>query len=129
MSITTCDESTYYSSRNHNLYMKSFLNDIILRPSCYHCRFKSFSSGSDITLCDFWGIEGLSISQNIPVIKEGVSGLFINSKKGAQILNQLNVTTIASNVDDLLLQNPSINFSTHCPANRNIFFEKIIPRS
>lgn len=125
MSITTCDESTYYSSRNHNLYMKSFLNDIILRPSCYHCRFKSFSSGSDITLCDFWGIEGLSISQNIPVIKEGVSGLFINSKKGAQILNQLNVTTIASNVDDLLLQNPSINFSTHCPANRNIFFEKL----
>ncbi len=40
-----------------NGYIRGFLNDIYLRPSCYKCPTRGFSSGSDITLADYWYIE------------------------------------------------------------------------
>ncbi len=39
-------------------YMKGFGANIYLRPSCHNCPARSFSSGSDFTLADYWGIEG-----------------------------------------------------------------------
>lgn len=39
-----------------NLFMQAFLNDYILRSSCYQCYHKSGRSGADITIGDFWGI-------------------------------------------------------------------------
>lgn len=43
----------------NNVYMKAFLSDLILRPSCYGCRAKGGRSGSDITIADFWGIQNI----------------------------------------------------------------------
>ena len=42
-----------------NPFMRGFLKDIYLRPSCYECPFKDFASGADITLGDCWGAEKL----------------------------------------------------------------------
>ncbi|MFR5683711.1 MAG: hypothetical protein ACLUD1_06575 [Clostridia bacterium] len=36
-----------------NVYMRGFLNDLYLRPSCYQCPSKSLRSGSDITPGDY----------------------------------------------------------------------------
>lgn len=59
--LTTVDSkgAKFYS---HNIffqndYMRLFLSDLILRPSCYNCLSKSGRSGADITLGDFWGVE------------------------------------------------------------------------
>ena len=38
-----------------NVFMKGFLADLYLRPSCYACAAKSGKSGSDITVGDLWG--------------------------------------------------------------------------
>lgn len=126
MSVTTSDEIHYYSPIKRNLYMKAFLNDIILRPCCYKCHFKSFSSGSDFTLCDFWGIQDLPISDKIPDIRHGVSGLFINTSKGQSYFQQMNISSFTSSVSDILIQNPSINISAKCPDNRYLFFRDYI---
>lgn len=40
-----------------NLYMQLFLKNLSLRPSCYACKCKSGSCGSDMTIADFWGIQ------------------------------------------------------------------------
>lgn len=40
-----------------NSYMKGYGANIYLRPSCHNCPARSFSSGSDFTLADYWGIE------------------------------------------------------------------------
>ncbi|MHC1692846.1 MAG: Coenzyme F420 hydrogenase/dehydrogenase, beta subunit C-terminal domain [Sphaerochaetaceae bacterium] len=58
--------STCYTFENGNKcclghmddrYMRMFLLDLILRPSCHACRFKAFNERcSDITLADFWGV-------------------------------------------------------------------------
>ena len=56
-SINCTDSVSYMTPHPENLYMKAFLQDIILRPSCYCCKVKGGSSKSDITMADFWGIE------------------------------------------------------------------------
>lgn len=37
-------------------FMKGFLGNLFLRPSCYACPMKGFRSHSDITMADAWGI-------------------------------------------------------------------------
>ncbi len=45
-------------SQHHcdNLYMKLFLENYILRPSCHSCHFRNGKSGADFTMGDYWGI-------------------------------------------------------------------------
>ena len=42
---------------NKNLFLRGFLADLYLRPSCYACPAKCLKSRSDVTIGDFWGIE------------------------------------------------------------------------
>lgn len=48
---------TYTATRSQDPFMRSFLQDLTLRPSCYRCAFKKVSRVSDVTLADFWGIQ------------------------------------------------------------------------
>ncbi len=52
-------QNTVSFSRMHreDSYMRLFLSDLILRPSCYQCPAKGGKSQSDLTIADFWGIE------------------------------------------------------------------------
>lgn len=76
-----------------NIYMKGYLHELFSRPSCHDCAFKSFRSGSDITLADFWGIE-----KTLPDFNcfDGVSLVLCNTFKGEEILS-----LIAKGLDSL----------------------------
>ena len=50
----------YSEAHDKNAYMRGFLSDIYLRPSCYSCKCKNGASHSDLTLADFWGIDVIS---------------------------------------------------------------------
>ena len=41
---------------SRNAFMRGFLADLYLRPSCYACPAKRLSSGSDLTVGDYWGV-------------------------------------------------------------------------
>lgn len=73
---------------NHkdDLYMKIFLKDIALRPSCYECKFKKKHRNSDITLADFWGINNVIPNMND---EKGTSLVLVNSKKGEELLSHI----------------------------------------
>lgn len=71
-----------------NIYMKSFLNNLILRDSCYNCKFKNNNSFSDITLGDFWGIENFTENENF-LDNNGVSLVCINTNKGVNLFNKV----------------------------------------
>ena len=70
----------------NNTYLKGFINNLFLRPSCHRCRFKTANHNSDITLGDFWGIGNVA-----PTIdsEKGVSLCCVNSKKGAEIFEAI----------------------------------------
>ena len=73
---------------DRNVYMRAFLRDICLRPSCYDCPSKSQTSGSDITLGDFWSAwnyETLSEFND----NKGTSLVCANTEKGKSLLSEI----------------------------------------
>jgi len=78
----------YISSFNENDYMyKLFLNDLILRDSCYECKFKNINRATDISLADFWGIEKTNKKDFDD--QKGVSLILVNTKKGYELLKNI----------------------------------------
>lgn len=69
-----------------NAYFKIFVQNRVLRESCYRCSYASFSRVSDITLGDFWGIENCHAEFDAP---DGVSVITVNTPKGKELLMQV----------------------------------------
>lgn len=81
---------------SENIYMKAFLNNVCLRPSCYDCKFKGLNRDSDITLADFWGIQKV-----LPKMDDdkGVSLIIVNSLQGRKMFNGLKEQMIYKDVE------------------------------
>lgn len=70
-------------------FMKLYLSDMYLRPSCYKCQFKGIERRSDITLGDFWGVNYFyDIDES--ELQKGISVVLIHSKKGEELLHLCN---------------------------------------
>ena len=80
-SIRYADGSVFREPHGENLYMKGYLKDLFLRPSCHRCKVKGGRCGSDITLGDFWGIGRVS-----PELDDdrGVSMVLPHTPKGLE---------------------------------------------
>ncbi|MHC1719544.1 MAG: Coenzyme F420 hydrogenase/dehydrogenase, beta subunit C-terminal domain [Clostridiaceae bacterium] len=76
----------YMADSRTDLYMRGFLQDIYLRPSCYHCRAKARDRVSDITIADFWGIDNIAPEMNDD---KGTNLVLVHRKKGQDILEKL----------------------------------------
>ncbi len=85
--VKTEHQKQYLRIKNKDLYMRGFLKDIFLRPSCYRCRFKALHHDTDITLSDFWNFE--QFESTIKDNDTGVSLVITQSKKGDKVLNEL----------------------------------------
>lgn len=68
-----------------NGFFQLFNPNLMLRDSCYHCKFRSFARPSDITIADFWGIEN-----TMPELQDdkGISLCFVNTPKGQALFAQ-----------------------------------------
>ena len=49
------ERDMYKECVTDSLYMKGFLSDLYVRPSCFECPAKNFTSRADFTIADFWG--------------------------------------------------------------------------
>lgn len=111
------------SDKHHdNLYMKAFLNNLILRPSCYDCPAKQLKSGSDITMADFWSIE--KVLPQWSDDNNGTSLLLVNTEKGNYILEAINnyVRLDYVSYDSVKQYNTAIIKSAVPHKNREVFF-------
>ncbi len=106
--------------KNH--FMRIFLQDVILRPSCYNCQAKSGRSGSDMTIADFWGIDRLN-----PQMDDdgGTSLVLVYTDKGAAAMEALQLSTWETQYSDVLRFNPSIEKSKPEHPKRGEFFRKL----
>lgn len=98
----------FKESVTKNIYLKGFINNLFLRPSCYNCHFKSFKSKSDITLGDCWGIEHVYPELND---NRGYSLVFLNTDIGKHLFDSLECFKIPYVYDIALNNNPSIKDS------------------
>ena len=93
--------------------MKAFLQNLILRHSCYDCSFKNYKTCSDITLGDFWGVETLFPEDKNFLDNKGVSVALINSIKGKKLFDKIkdNIYYKDANTDDVAKYNTAITTS------------------
>lgn len=82
-------------------YMKMFLGNLNLRPSCYACRFKEIPRITDMTIGDSWGIERV-----LPDLGDdkGVCVILIHSQKGGRMLQEVQekLITWEAELDEVL---------------------------
>ena len=113
-------EKKYYE----DIFMKLFLKDICLRPSCHSCRFKELDRASDITLGDCWGINKIMPEMDDD---KGTSIVLIHSRNGKLLLEdiQKNLVLKMGDVDELLPKNADSRKSVKKHKNRDKFFNKL----
>ena len=107
-----------------NIFLRGFLKDLFLRPSCHKCPTKELKSSSDITLGDFWGIE--KIYKDLSDDK-GISVVVCNSIKGQSLFNTLKIESYSSSYSILQSFNCSIVQSTPITPKRKEFYESELP--
>ena len=117
------DGSQLSESHEDNCYMKGFLRDIYLRPSCYDCPAKAGRSGSDITLGDYWGIQDAHPEMDDDM---GVSVVLLNSEKGLELFESLDCDKVATSYDAVVRANPSLIYSVNKPFRRDKMFKAIL---
>lgn len=88
-----------------SLYMKGFLSDLYIRPSCFECPAKNFTSGADFTIADFWGQE-----YTFPEFDDdkGVSAVLANTVKAQEIFRQISAVIVEKPFADFIKYNPSL---------------------
>ena len=85
---------------NDSSLMSLYIQNSILRDSCYNCQFKDKNNQADIILGDYWGVGEVHKEM---FDEQGVSALIINSKKGLDFINKNKIldktTHIESNIE------------------------------
>lgn len=107
-------------AKNH--FMKAFLKDIILRPSCYECKAKGFSSKSDLTLADFWGIQTVYPQMDDD---KGTSLVFINTERGWQSMDYTKMEVRGTTYERIKPLNPACYRSVAPNPKREVFFARL----
>ena len=97
--------SEYKECVTDSLYMKGFLSDLYIRPSCFECPAKNFTSGADFTIADFWGQE-YTFSEFDD--DRGVSAVFANTEKAHDAFCQINAVVAEKPFADFIKYNPSL---------------------
>ena len=119
VSITCTSGTSIQSLYFENIFMKGFLFDFYLRPSCYQCVCKVARSGADITMGDFWGIDKIRPNWD----DDKGCGLVLD-------YSNYNFTQLAIGLEEMTYENakvgnPSICNSVKMPVNRNFFWYRL----
>lgn len=101
------NEVILHETLYENLFMKFFLKNLCLRPSCFYCSAKAGKSGSDLSIADYWG------GNYYPEWNDdkGISLILVNDKKGETFLAPLKLEKKNSLYEYAIQGNPSIEKS------------------
>lgn len=124
LKYTFDDRSEIKEEYGKSVYIKGFIKNCYLRPSCYDCHFKTLDRCSDLTLGDFWGVEDLLPDIDL---KQGVSLVLGHTKKGIKLMKNLNEKIYLKeiNIDDSIKFNSCAIQSVSLPKAREKFFSSI----
>jgi len=121
LKISSYENKTILSeSLKENSFLIGFLKDLYLRPSCHSCPSKGLSSGSDITIADFWGVQSILPDFNDD---KGISLVILNTDKMENILKDS--CHIADVDKKVLKKNYALHNSVRMNFNRKKFFQEL----
>lgn len=116
----TNNEVLINESQSKNFYFLLFFNHLILRHSCFNCKFANFNRPGDITIGDFWGIE-----KNYAFFDDdkGTSLVLLNSQKGHNFFNEIKCKTQYIEVDKDKCLQPNLKSPSRKPYNYGEFWK------
>lgn len=121
-------QSKYYVKRlDEDFYLRLFLDNTILRPSCYNCPMKKNKSCADITLADCWNLD--TITEKVKDNDKGMSLVILRTDKGdrlwKQIVKRKKVFSIDVNSERALGSQAVLGVSAPCNPKRAMFFKAL----
>ncbi|MDO5346810.1 MAG: Coenzyme F420 hydrogenase/dehydrogenase, beta subunit C-terminal domain, partial [Lachnospiraceae bacterium] len=124
LKIDYLSHTPYCKKRYSDMYLRGFLKNIDLRPSCHSCSFKADRHMADITLGDFWGVE-----QYCPELSDdtGVSAVLVWSEKGMDLIGRCSGQMVKKTVSaEIIGQTNSAYVRSVAPhPERNQFFKEL----
>lgn len=108
---------TISATHLEDLFMQSFLRNVNLRPSCYGCRSRGGSSGSDITIGDFWSPPS-QLDDN-----RGLSAVMVYTERGKEALGATNAALSGVEYARVAQGNPCLEHNVARPRSRKIFWK------
>ena len=125
MSLGFANDMEYRAIFSDDPFMRGFLAELYNRPSCHNCPSKNLSSGSDITIADYWGVDS-----KLPEMDDdkGTSLVLVNTDKGAKAFATLaeKITLKESDFNHAMSVNPAIVRPIIPHRNRGRFFRRVI---
>lgn len=105
-------------------YMRGFISNMFLRPSCHGCKFASVVRQSDITLADFWGVDKFNPKLDDD---QGTSLIMVNSLKGTELLEacQEELVIHEASLPAAVRENPSLTGPSKPHKLRSKFFSRM----
>ncbi len=108
---------------NYDNFFKAFIDNVILRKSCYNCRYSALQHESDFTIADYWGYRRYDekIFDN-----KGLSLILVNTNKGYNFLNSIDKKRFTLNpiewkyADYVFFERNEKNYNIN---KRNAFFD------
>lgn len=111
----------YYGDKYSDPYLRLFLKNVFLRPSCYNCNCKRPNIAADITIGDLWGAEKVAPSL---FDDKGTSLVILNSEKGMRLFDRIKHLGVFEPLDyeNAVKRNHALYSSVARPKERDSFF-------
>ena len=117
-------QKEFRATKQDSNYMKAFLKNMSVRPSCSVCRYNNEHSSADLTIADYWGVE-----TKFPELNDdkGVTIVLINTKKGSMMFKEIseNAVVLESDFKHGAEHNFAITKISEAHPHRTEFFKSL----
>ena len=114
-----------YLTAQKDAFMRLFLRNLSLRPSCYRCEAKSGSCAADLIIGDFWGVQNV-----LPDLADdmGTSLVLSFTEKGTAAAERVlfAMDTRKVSAETALEGNSAYYHSVRMPECRAVFFQDLL---
>ncbi len=114
------DSKPIIDTRIQDRYTMTFLSSLNYTENCYSCKYATEKRVGDITIGDSWGSE-----LNIEEIDKGISLILCQTKKGEELLKNLEFYYQKVNLKKAIENNHQLNHPAKVPLKREQFFREI----
>lgn len=119
--VTFAYGEEFVENCSDNEYFKCFVQDKLQKRSCYNCEFYLDNKPSDITICDFWGID--TVHPDMFNNDKGVSGVILNTQVGKELFDSISGKLVIKKVSIEDIFNNNLNARIVLKEDRFKFYD------
>ncbi len=114
----------YIGNYYNDPYIRGFLRDNFLRPSCYSCQYCNIRRCSDFTIADWWGYQA-EPGELSDFEKKGVSLIMCNSAKAVDMFTEIKQSMVLRQrtIEEAKRTNLSLSRPFAKPCTRDLFWK------